>query len=113
MKNMKGVRNGLVVMLALVAGLGGGLALGQRDETANKDAAGSAVEEEEGGKPAQPPSLLTEKTLYSGEKNVPTQHVVRANRFELADERGNIRAVLGMNQFGEPRLALADEEGRI
>ena len=115
MKNMKKMQYGLAAVLILLVGLGGGLALGQLggDQTA-KDAAGSAAnEEEEGGKPAEPPSFLNEKTLYSKEKNVPTQHVVRANRFELADENGNIRAVMGMNPYGEPRIALADESGRI
>jgi hypothetical protein len=110
MKNMGRVRYGLVALLILLAGLGGGLALGQ---LGGDEADSSAADEEEGGKPVEAPSLLTEKTLYSGAKNVATQHVVRANRFELADQHGNIRAVLGMNPNGEPRLALADESGRI
>jgi len=106
---MKKMQYVLVAILALLAGVGGGLALGQRGD---EQAVDSAVSEEEGGK-AAPPSLLNEKSLYSGEKNVTTQHVVRANRFELEDENGNIRAVLGMNPSGEPRLALADDSGRI
>jgi hypothetical protein len=111
MKTMKKVRYGLAAVLILLAGLGGGLALGQRggDEKSSTD---STAEEEE-TKPALPPTIQDARTYYAREKNVTTQHVVRANRFELADEKGNIRAVLGLNPDGEPRLALADESGRI
>jgi hypothetical protein len=105
---------GLVVVLSLLAGIGGGLALGQRgdDETTNTEAAGSA---EKGGdtRNLAPPFLNDERTLYADEKNVKSQHVVRAGRFELADKKGNVRAVLGLDPDGEPRLALADESGQI
>jgi len=113
MKTTKKVRYGLVAVLVLLVAFGGGLALGQRggDEQANVESNSAA--EEEGGKPAIPPKIEDARTLYAGEKNVTTQHVVKANRFELADEKGNIRAVLGLTPDGEPRLALADESGRI
>ena len=113
MKNMKSAPFGLVAVLALLAGLGGGLALGQRggDEITNMETADSAEKAE--GKPAAPPTIMDERTLYAGEKNVTSQHVVRAGRFELADGKGNIRAVFGLNPDGEPRLALADESGQI
>jgi hypothetical protein len=113
MKRMKGEKYGLMVLFALLAGLVIGLLLGQHGSngTANAEQAASVSEDE--GTPAIPPNINNEKTLYSEEKNVTTQHVVRANRFELADDKGLIRAVLGLNQEGEPRLALADESGRI
>ena len=105
--NMKMKQYGLVAVLALLAGLGGGLPLGQHggDEMATMGNEGTDSTKEEASdqlKPLPPPSLK-EKTFYSDEKNVPTQHVVRANRFELEDDKGNIRAVLGLSPDGEPR----------
>lgn len=39
--------------------------------------------------------------------------VVRARRFELVDEKGNVRAVLGVDDDGTAGLALADANGRL
>jgi hypothetical protein len=113
MKNMKGVQYGLVAALALIAGLGGGLALGQHEGDAITKMETTDSPEKGEGKPLAPPSILDGRTLYADEKNVTTQHVVRAGRFELADQKGNTRAVLGLNPEGEPRLAMADESGQI
>src|SRR6478672_3949978 len=106
---MKRARYGLGALLVLLIGLGVGLALGQLE--GNEQTSTEQTESEEGK--AIPPSIQNEKTFYAREQNVTTQHVVRANRFELADQKGNIRAVLGLNPDNEPRLALADESGRI
>jgi hypothetical protein len=113
MKNMKRVQYGLVAVLALIAGLGGGLALGQHEGDAITKMETTDSPEKVEGKPLAPPSILDGRTQYADEKNVTTQHVVRAGRFELADQKGNIRAVLGLNPDGEPRLALANESGQI
>ena len=111
--NMKMMKQyGLVAVLVLFAGLGGGLALGQRggDETGNT---GVGTTKEESSDEGKPPPSLKEKTYYSDEKDVTTQHVVRAKRFELEDDKGNIRAVLGLSADGEPRIALAAPNGQI
>jgi plastocyanin len=62
------------------------------------------------GKLFKPPTILEQKP--SGQES-PAEKTVRANRFELVDGKGNVRAVLAMTPDDEPRLALADRSGQI
>ena len=103
---MKKTRYGLVAVLAMLVGLGGGIVLGH-DEPGSKVGGGTVSNKEI---PLAPPSILD---ANMSEENVATQEVVRANKFELMDKQGKIRAVLGMSPDGEPRLALADSDGQI
>ena len=109
--NMKKKQYGLVAVLALFVGLGGGIVLGHGPDGKDDGDAESMIKEEpsDQAKPLPPPSILDENRP---EENVATQHVIRANKFELVDEKGKIRAVLGLSD-GEPRLALADPAGQI
>ena len=92
---MKKKPYGIVVVLALLMGFGGGMVLGQEEDGGNGDADSER---------AAPPSILDTRKL---------EKVVQANKFELVNDKGQVRAVLGLNSEGEPRLALADASGQI
>jgi hypothetical protein len=102
---MKKTQYGLVAVLAMLVGLGGGIVLGH-DEPGSKGSGGTDSKQEK----VLPPSILDGNRL---EEDVTTQNVIRANKFELVDKKGKIRAVLGLSPEGEPRLALADPAGQI
>src|SRR5262249_3876724 len=61
-------------------------------------------------KSVKPLSVLEQKK--TGEE-VPAEKTIRANRFELVDSKGKVRAVLAMTADDQPRLALADRSGQI
>ena len=103
---MKKTQYGLVAVLALLVGLGGGMVLGH-DEPGSKSGGETDLKP---GKPLPLPSILDDNRP---EEIVATQEVVRANKFELMDKQGKIRAVLGLSPEGEPRLALADPAGQM
>jgi hypothetical protein len=44
--------------------------------------------------------------------SVPAQSVVRAQRFELVDQAGRVKAVLGFDAQGNPHLRMWDTQGR-
>ncbi len=57
-----------------------------------------------------PPSILEQDAPGHG---IQTGEVIRANKFELVDLEGNIRAVIELARHGEPRLVFADRAGQI
>ena len=48
----------------------------------------------------------------AGQATVPVQEVVRAQRFELVDGTGKVRAMLAVASDGRAGLMLADEKGK-
>jgi hypothetical protein len=98
-------RYGIALVVLMMTGLGGGMVFG--DEEVEEGLPGQIVPD---AKPAKPPSILDEN---SPAKATPTQETVRANRFDLVDSKGKVRAVFAMTPEDEPRLALADRAGKV
>lgn len=93
----------LLIVAVSLAVVGGGIVFGHADEE-------EEIRPITKGKSRTPPTI---SDLSTPQKDVGTQQVVRASRFELADAAGKTRAVLGLSPEDEPNFALADRSGRI
>jgi hypothetical protein len=96
----------LLVAAVSLAMVGGGIVLVHAD-----------ADEEAPSGPVTPGLARTAPSITSlgapQKKSPGAQPVVRASRFELADNEGNTRGVLGLSAAEEPSLALASRSGQI